>query len=261
MPTPHGAKADDFTEWKRSVERRLRQALARTATRPQLSLDSGGFDVTGNGQVRIFGSGGLKLISPDDVEIFSSAGWGSPYEEPDGDPQPMIQIRRTDGVGVFFMGDPFPGFDGYQQFWAFYDHEGTIIVGDDILSGRGLARPYGPMTVTSSKDDVTPVSTAAFAEVHVIAGEVQNPRLEVPLTVTAPGTGAGEVQIVHLGSGTIVAGPTAVPTGTSIAPFYEFDVPLSVPMFTHQYFSVQTRRTSGTGNITSRVWNANGMQT
>lgn len=262
MPTPEGAKYDDFAEWKRSVERRLRQALAQGASRPQMEVSEGGFDVTNNGAVRIFGSGGLTLTSGDGVDIFSAKGWPDPYNEPDGDAQPMVQIKRADGSIAFFLGDPLPNVDGYQQFWAWYDRQGTIVFGDDTTSGRGLARPYGAMSVipATSAGDVTLTSTTSFADSHIIAGPVQNPRMQIPVSASAPATGPGEVRVWHGASGTVCAGPTAIPAGTNVAPFYEFDVPASVAMFSHQYFSVQTRRVSGTGNITSRVYNAHGDQ-
>lgn len=260
--TPWGAKYDDFEGWKRSVEKRLRQALARTATRPAQTVEEGGFDVTNDGAVRIFGSGGLTLTSGDGVDIFSAKGWNAPYNEPDGDPQPIVQMRRADGTVSFYQGDPLPDVDGYQQFWAWYDRQGTIVFGDDTTTGRGLARPYGAFGVVAqdAKGDVTLTSTAAFADAHIIAGPVQNPRMQVPVSAIAPATGAGEVRIWHGASSTVCAGPTAIPAGTSVAPFYEFAVPASVPMFSFQYFSVQTRRVSGTGNITSRVYSAHGDQ-
>jgi hypothetical protein len=262
MATPPAAKHEDFTEWKRSVESRLRTALARAASRPILQVNEGGFDITDDGSVRIFGSGGLSMISGDSVEIFSVKGWDGSLVEPDGDPQPMIHMRRADGSVAFFLGDPAPDVGGYQQFWALYDRNGTIVFGDDTTSGRGLARPYTSYNILdeNGSDYVTPTSTAAFATVHVIAGYVQSPRMAVPVTCNAPGTGAAEIRIIHDGTAEVVAGPTAVAAGASAAPFYEFNVPESVGMFTYQYFSVQTRRTSGTGNVQSRTWSAHGIQ-
>jgi hypothetical protein len=260
MPTPHGAKGDDFAAWKKSVEQRLRTALARTATRPKLNVSNGGFDVTGGGAVRIFGAGGLELITEAGVPIFSARSWGPPYSEPDGDPQPMVQLKRSDGATVFLLGDPLPLVDDYQQFFAWYDRAGNIIFGDDTTTGTGLARPYTSYSITGPQDIVTLTSTAAFAEAHSIAGYVQSPRLAVPASFIAPAGGPAEAQIVHAGTGTVVAGPTAVPAGTNVAPFYVFNVPDTVDMFSHQYFSVQTRRVSGTGNVVSRVFSAHGIQ-
>lgn len=262
MGTPAAAQHDDFTEWKRSVEARLRQALARAATRPSLVLNQGDFVVSNNGQLRVEGSGGLSLVSGDGVEVFSAKGWGAPYLEPDGDPQPMTILRRADGSIAFLLGDPLPTVDGYQQFWALYDRAGNIIFGDDTTSGQGLARPYTSYEIGDENANAytTLVSTTTFADAHTIAGFVQNPKMTVPVTAIAPGTGPGEVRIWHGGTSTVCAGPTAIPAGTSVAPFYTFDVPPSIPLFTHQYFAVQTRRVSGTGNIQSRAWSAHGVQ-
>lgn len=262
MGVSPAAQHDDFTEWKASVEARLRQALARGANRPALQLNNGDFVVSNNGQLRVEGSGGLSLVSGDNVEIFSAKGWGAPYLEPDGDPQPMTIMRRADGSVAFFLGDPLPAVDGYQQFWALYDRSGNVIFGDDTTSGLGLARPYMSYEVQNENANafVTLTSTTTFADAHTIAGFVQNPRMTVPVTAIAPATGAGEVRIWHGGTSTVCAGPTVIPTGGSVAPFYTFDVPPGIPLFTHQYFAVQTRRTTGTGNIQSRAWSAHGVQ-
>lgn len=262
MGTPAAARHDDFAEWKTSVEKRLRQALSRAATRPQASISSGGVDITNDGALRILGSGGLTLISGDGVETFSARGWGGAYQEPDGEPQPMILMNRADGSLAFLLGDPLPGVDGYQQFWALYDRTGSIIFGDDTTSGRGLARPYMSFNVLDENgtDYVTLTSTTSFATAHTIAGFIQNPRMMVPVTATATAGGPGEIQIIHTATGTVVAGPTSIPVSSSISPFYNFLVPDAAGLFTHQFFEVQTRRVSGTGNIQSRVWSAHGMQ-
>lgn len=262
MGTPIVAKHDDFAAWKKSVEVRLKQALARSATRPQLGLSSGGFDITDDGAVRIFGSGGLSLISGDGVEIFSVKGWDGVYAEPDGDAQPMVIFRRADGSTAFLLGDPLPNTDGYQQFWALYDRSGSIIFGDDTTSGRGLARPYQSFNVGNENGNelVTLTSTTSFATAHTIAGYIQNPRMSVPVTAIAGAGGPGEVRIIMTSTGEVVAGPTSIPVSSQVAPFYNFLVPDGAGLFTHQYFEVQTRRVSGTGNIQSRVWSAHGMQ-
>jgi hypothetical protein len=260
MGTPLAAEHDDFTAWKQMVEAKLRQALARAASRPALGVNSGGFDVTDDGAVRIFGSGGLRLISGDNVDIFSATGWTGAYTEPDGEPQPMTQMKRSDGTLAFFLGDPLPNVDGYQQYWAWYDRGGTLVLGDDTTSGIGLARPYGGATVTTDADNVTLTSTASFAETHSVALHAQNPRLAIAVSAIAPATGPGEVRVVHSGSGTVVAGPTAIPAGTNVAPFYIFSHPPSVDMFTQHYYSVQTRRVSGTGNVSNRLFFAGGYQ-
>lgn len=262
MGTPAAARHDDFAEWKNTVEKRLRQALSRSGTRPQMGVSSGGFDVTNDGAVRILGSGGLSLISGDGVEVFSVKGWTGAYNEPDGEPQPMIIMRRADGSTAFLLGDPLPTIDGYQQFWALYDRNGSIIFGDDTTSGRGLARPYLSFNILdeNGSDYVTLASTTAFATAHTVAGYIQNPRMSIPVIGTATAGGPGEIQIIYTGTGEVVAGPTAIPVSSSVSPFYNFLVPDAAGLFTYQTFEVQTRRVSGTGNIQSRVWSAHGMQ-
>lgn len=260
MGTPLSAEHDDFAAWKNKIEQQLRLALARSATRPRLNITSGDFEVHNNGAIRVFGTGGLRLVSADAVSTFAVYGRGDSYTDPNGNPQPIIQIFRNDGSAVFQLADPLPLQDGYNQFWAWYDRTGSQVLGDDTTSGKGLARPYLSYDVSSGDDTVTLVSTATFAEAHLIAGYVQNPRMAVPVSVLAPSTGAGEVRIRHTGTGSIVAGPTAVPANTNVAPFYEFNVPAAVNMFEFHYFAVETRRTSGTGNMQSRVFNASGLQ-
>lgn len=260
MATPAAAEHDDFVEWKKWVERSIREALARGATRPQLNLTDGDFLING-GSMTIEGDGGIAMKSAEGVEIFSAFGRSS-EPEPDGTPQPQVRMYRADGTPAFYLWDPLPLQDGYQQFFAWYDRFGNIIFGDDTTSGRGLARPYMRFQVLDENgtDYVTPASTASFLDVHTIAGYIQNPRLEVAVSATAPATGAGEVQIIKDGTGEILAGPTSIPAGTTVAPFYEFNVPGNLDMWSYQYFNVQTRRVSGTGNIQSRVWSASGVQ-
>jgi hypothetical protein len=260
MATPAAARRDDFAEWKRSVDAKLKQALSRAATRPQGGVASGDFEING-GAMTIRGDGGLSMISADGVPVFSVKGQtGEP--DPDGHPQPEVRMYRADGSVAFYMWDPLPFQDNYQQFWAWFDRNGNVLLGDDTTSGRGLARPYLPYEVKNENgsDYVTPTSTASFLDVHYISGWIQNPRMKVPMSVTAPATGPGEVQIVDDATGAILAGPTTVPAGTTIAPFYEFNVDPTSNMWEYHYFRVQTRRPSGTGNIQSRVWSAYGVQ-
>lgn len=260
MGTPAAARRDDFAEWKRSVDAKLKQALSRAATRPQGGVTSGDFVIEG-GSMTIKGDGGLTLVSADGIGVFSVKGQMS-EPDPDGNPQPEVRMYRADGSVAFYMWDPLPLQDNYRQFWAWYDRNGNLLLGDDTTSGRGLARPYIPYGVTNENgsDFVTPTSTASFTDAHWISGWVQNPRMKVPMTVIAPSTGAGEVQILDDASGQVVAGPTTVPINTQIAPFYEFNVDPTFNMWEYHYFRVQTRRTSGTGNIQSRVWSAYGVQ-
>lgn len=260
MGTPAAARHDDFAQWKKEVDAKLRQALSRAATRPQGGVSSGDFVIEG-GSMTVKGDGGLSLVSSGNIPIFSVQGQMS-EADPDGNPQPEVRMYRADGSVAFYMWDPLPLQDGYQQFWAWFDRNGNTILADDTTSGRGLARPYIPYEIKNENgsDFVTLTSTAAFADAHWISGWIQNPRMKVPMTVTAPATGPGEVQIVDDATGAILAGPTAVPVGTSIAPFYEFNVDPSTNMWEYHYFRVQTRRVSGTGNIQSRVWSAYGVQ-
>lgn len=259
--TPAASDYDDFPEWKKWVESQIRTALGRSVSRPALGVSSGNFEVNG-GIVKVSGDGGISMVSTAGVEIFSARGQTSEAAG-NGTPQPEVRMYRADGTPAFYMWDPFPDYDTFGQFWAWYDRGGNIVVGDDVITGRGLARPYMHYNIIDENGGnwVTPASTASFYDAHTVAGYVQNPWVEIAVTAIAPSTGAGEVQIKVDGTGEVVAGPTAIPAGTSVAPFYRFQVPDNIGIWSYQYFDVETRRVSGTGNIQSRVWSAYGVQT
>ena len=260
MPTPLAAEHDDFAEWKYSVEQRLRKALARAATRPKQQVTEGDFEVTNDGTVRIFGSGGLRLVAPDGTEHFASYGATGGMATPSGDPQPVIVMKRDDNTIAFALWDPAPLADGYKQFFAFYDRMGNIVISDDTTSGKGIARPYVPYAFTVANQFVTLTSTATFADAITISGYAQNPRVQVAVSCFAPATGDAEVRIIHGASGQVVAGPTVIATGGSAAPFYVFDIPTAVNIQDYYNLSVQTRRPTGTGNVSVKVFAVYGGQ-
>lgn len=260
MATPLAAEHDDFPEWKASVEQRLRKALAQAATRPKQQVTQGDFEVTNDGTVRIFGSGGLRLVAPDGTEHFATYGAKGGMSTPSGDPQPVIVMRRDDNTVAFGLWDPQPLVDGYKQFFAFYDRAGNIIFSDDTTSGTGIAKPYMHYSFTVANQFVTLTSTAAFADAITITGFAQNPRVQVPISCFAPATGDAEVRIIHPSSGQVLAGPTAIGTGGNAAPFYQFDIPTAVSIGEYYTMSVQTRRPSGTGNVSVKVFAAYGGQ-
>lgn len=260
MATPLASEHDDFAEWKLSVEQRLRKALARAATRPRQQVTQGDFEVTNDGTVRIYGSGGLRLVAPDGTEHFAAYGASGGMSTPSGDPQPVIVIRRDDNTIAFAMWDPQPLVDGYKQFFAFYDRAGNIVLGDDTTTGTGLARPYLPYAFTVANQFVTLTSTAAFADAITISGFAQNPRVQVALSCFAPAAGTAEVRIIHTPSGQVMAGPTVIAAGGSAAPFYIFDKPAAVGIQEYYNLSVQTRRPSGAGDVSVKVFAVYGGQ-
>jgi len=140
---------------------------------------------------------------------------------------------------------------------ALRDVAGNILVDDDA-SGQGLARPYLAWSVTSNSDLETTTS-ATFAELFLAAAHRQHPRVSIALSAVGGASTAGEVQVVHVPTGTVIAGPTVVPAGGTIAPFYEVTLPAGV----HEdwtYLAVQARRTSGASTISVRVFGIEGIE-
>jgi hypothetical protein len=179
----------------------------------------------------------------------------------DGRPQRGMIMRRNDGSVVLGLFDAFPG-DGapanYRQALNWYDRNGNVVVADDTDGGIGLARPYVPYTLTSGADNQN-VTAATFTETHTIAGPRQHPKMTVGISVfTSDGTTAGEVRIVA--GATVLAGPTVIPAGGSIAPAYVFTLPAASHMGL-EYLAIQARRTAGAGNIIVRPFFAYGIQT
>lgn len=179
----------------------------------------------------------------------------------DGRPQRGQIWRRNDGSIVLALYDANPG-DGspanYRQALNWYDRAGNIVIADDTDGGIGIARPYVPYLVTSAADERS-VNTGPYTETHVIAGPRQHPKMTVGIAAFASdGTTAGEVRIMS--GATVLAGPTTVPAGGSIAPAYVFTLPPATHMDL-EYLAIQAHRTAGAGSIVVRPFFAYGIQT
>jgi hypothetical protein len=232
----------------RAVEREIQ--LLRTARRlAAATIGEGGLTVDG---------GFLKVVDLNGNELF--------YVGPitptltNGTPQRGMILRRNDNSIAAMLHDANPG-DGspaaYRQALTIWDRAGNVVLADDTDGGQGVARPYVPWQWSSAKDDVVTTS-AAFVETHSIAGPRQHPKMAVGISAIAGASTAGQVQLVV--GGNVVAGPTSIPSGGSVAPTYVFTLPAGVHTDL-TYISIQARRSSGAGNITVRPFFAYGVQT
>lgn len=61
MSTPRGAEHRDLEQWRRNVERQLRELTSRVVRREQLKVDSGDFAVSGGGDVQVKGGGSVLV--------------------------------------------------------------------------------------------------------------------------------------------------------------------------------------------------------
>lgn len=241
MGVPQWAPAD--LSWINEQFARLWEALREAQNRQTLEAAS-----VGEGGITV--NGGTIEVRDDNSNLLAVIG-----------KVPLGAGLTGDGV-VFFRGNNgavamssyvTPGGINFPAFW---DSLGNIVVSTDEVSGKGLARPYVPWTHTTDADTRTTTS-ASFAALHSFAGYRQHPRMTLGLAAFASdGTTAGEVRVVN--GGTVLAGPTTIPAGGSIAPEYTFSLPGNYMDLL--YVDVQARRTAGAGTISVRPYYQHGTQ-
>lgn len=245
MPTDQTWINRELTDLRRMIDE-IRNAIRLEAA----TIADGGLTVDG---------GFVKVLDLNGVTQFLF-GPISPNLD-DGTPQRGWIVRRADATIVLALFDASPGDGGpatYRQALNWFDRAGNVVMADDTDGGVGLARPYLPWTFTNDGDNRTTTS-GAFVTLHTFAGYRQHPRMTIGLSAFASdGSTAGEVQIV---SGVdVLAGPTTIPTGGSIAPEYTFTLPAGSHMQL-DYIDIQARRTAGSGDITVRPFYQHGTQT
>lgn len=211
------------------------------------------------------GAGGVTVKDRGFLKVLNKLGavrlWlgGLNFLDSDGDPQTGFLLYR-DGDNSLALGmyDANPG-DGYQQALNWFDRSGQVVVADDTNGpgGIGLARPYIPYTMHGISQ-VESTTSGTFATVYTIAGYHQHPKMVVPLLASCPAGTTGEVRIEDA-AGNVLAGPTTIPDGGSVAPFYIFVRPGAHMEW--QYTYVKARTTGGAGAASVRLYAAMGRQT
>lgn len=244
----------------------LRKRIERLERAPRLvsaSVALGSITISDEGELVI--DGGVLRVLDDVGETSLYIGFQSgDMNRPDDTPQPVSLLYRDDGSYVLTVMDPAPLVGGYFQHWTMYDREQNAILGDDGVSGQGLARPYIPWHVRGkSQVETTTVTTPSWDTMYTLRSFKQHPKLHVAVEAVADASTTGNVRLYHTASSTVLAGPDAISSGATIAPTWLVDLP-TPGVALHMELTevqVQAQRVTGAGNISVRVFSAFGHET
>ncbi|WP_132110122.1 hypothetical protein [Actinocrispum wychmicini] len=187
--------------------------------------------------------GGLTLLDDAYLRMVDDNNTEIVYIGPDQDGKQIIRIRRDSGADVLFTYTA-----GGRQFWALTDNARQIVVSDDAVSGQGIARPWLPIPVQTSRYDHLPSTPLTDWDQLQNTGyrPKQHPLWSVLIKhcTTAPDT-KGEVRLVLDG----VQVGTTIPveyynTWAGVGPF-----PVPGTHMSAHILELQARRTAGTGRV------------
>lgn len=205
----------------------------------------GNSTISGGRRLVVADGGGIRLEAADGTVIFEMlSSTGNP--EPDGDPQPMVLMRRADGTVALSLEDPLPNLDGYRQILRLWDRSGNEIFAEDATGGEGLARPYLTTPLFPARyTDWQATTSATFETVWHGYISKHNPRiwLDVRHTSDEPAT-SGTLRV--LADGSVLGGSKSV--GFVISQHIVDEV-LPGTYAASVYVEIQARRDAGTGNI------------
>jgi hypothetical protein len=227
---------EDVLDYIKGLEDRVSK-LEKLTRAGATSIDNGALTIKKNGQV-IAAFGDL-----------AQAGYPN-YRRPDGTSQMGVLLFRDNGEIAFSMWDDSPlAAPGYQQYWAWRDRSGRIVLSDDTDSGWGLATPYLPSGVWLNNDTSHwPLTTSAtFVTAWDTYYRVQHNKLYVNFMLYCDAATTGEARLTIDGT---QYGPTISTTGAGFAFFDQILVlPQSLHMVGYPNFKIEYRRVSGTGNV------------
>lgn len=126
-------------------------------------------------------------------------------------PRGHVAIRRYDGsLALWVFGGPNdPGY------FSIRDREENIILSDDSVTSRGLARPWIPYTTQETPKILTPsllVTSSTYTAAHTVAGVMQHPRIKATVYLQTTGTDVGQWRLTNPTTG-VVLGTSATSTG------------------------------------------------
>lgn len=199
-----------------------------------------GYSSVDVGSLTINAVGGTFKVKAQGAEVLSIGPIG-------GNGLPGLVIRKADGTEVFSVIGAIPE----KQTWQFLDSLGNIVIGDDFVSGVGLARPYiQGYPVPSTYFSTPPYSTASasFTPLETFVMVYQNPMLRAIVLVSAdPGT-SGEIRL-HQASSDAVLVQQSISAGTFGYFFLDGEVPQRHQLYELLTIDVDVRRTGGAGII------------
>jgi hypothetical protein len=219
-----------------AMEDRIRFLEGRAQIRPALNQILAG-DVT-------VGQGGTFKVNDVDGSPLLYVGQISP-NHPDGSAQRGLIVWREDGTQVLtvFTSDTNP------QHLSIADVLGNVLIGDDALTGQGLARPYlsSDGWFGAVEQPTATTTSGVFSTVAHLPWIKQHPRVQAFYLVRcSDGSTSGEIRLVD-DVGTQI-GPTVV---VGLGGFTYGSVVGSLNG-THEqqlYLHWQARTTAGSGTI------------
>lgn len=212
--TQEGATPPDFMEQVRKIAREEAAKILRSAPLKNSSISEGGLTIKG-GALRInypASQGGQNAAYFGDLidGTGSYVGTGFLFEAPDGGDIASFSYNSVTG----------------GQTTNLHDSQGNVVIGNDVDSGQGIARPYVPMGgfARARYADWSISSTSATFET-LWRGEMikQHPRMSVAtlssmdtsgstgeVRVLVDGVQMGSTQTIGFAQTTSLIGPAAV---------------------------------------------------
>lgn len=157
-----------------------------------------------------------------------------------------MYVKRNHGGGAAFS-SLFKLTDG-SGFTGIWDASGNIVVSDDAIAARGLARPWIPVSFMNTLEYASPPAnrqTSNTTDTTVVSAffPAQHPKMHFVAYVANPGGGTNEYKFKD-GSGTTLF------TGTGTGGFVSGDFSLGAYNFGDDYqMDLTIRRSAGAGAV------------
>lgn len=233
--TQEGAVPPDLWERVRKIAAEEVAKSYRSAPLKNSSISNGDLTIKG---------GAFRAQSPAGVDTFYVGPYGP--NDPDGNYQPGMIVKRNDGTAALVLWDPLPNSNGYRQFLGWYDRTNHAIITDDTDSGQGLARPYLSGVGYLAQPRYWPGTQSASYEVLWRARHPkQHPKLYVQAWGTCDTAGTtGELQVMVNG---IQLGATQSLNSSTVQEFVFGPTNVLGDFGEYLNIELQVRRTAGTG--------------
>ncbi|MBT2477656.1 hypothetical protein J7E94_05070 [Streptomyces sp. ISL-94] len=199
------------------------------------------------GALRVYTSAGVLILETGSM----------PYAHTTGTDQQGIRVYREDGslVASVQAQPTVTGVD--RQSLTLYDWGSNAIVGDDPISGVGLARPYIPISFADSNYLEWPATfSVPWVDLKQTTIKKQQAMAYVAIGYTMDTSGAtGEVRISVNGSPVSTYSVTFFVTTATVGPF-----PLPGDYLDDVDIRLQARFTGGSGSLRGQVLAASQIQ-
>lgn len=216
------------------------------------AIDEGSLTVV-NGNIIIKNGSFFVKNENDETRIFFG-----PVVYGDSWPDGRGWLYYRDNGGIVFS---LEGQNPSDQFFAFRDEVGNIIISDDAATGQGLALPYIPGHFASWAGAIIDSTTSGtFVTLQKSIWKKQHPKF-YSWVVAIVGSTTAEIQFKIANgpdSGTIISGPHILNNGAGYAPYGPVEIPGA--HLSEFEIDLEGRIASGAGTLEVRVLSAMGVQ-